>query len=467
MMGTIELRDREAARAFLLQGLLLSCLSPPPEGWHDTLALAEEVAGAHPLPSLGFLTDLSHVLFAGPLARESRTASQEAYFPVVRRVYEDYVVGKLHADVSIERAGDALRRYRGRDRNRGLAFVVEQMRQRCGLMAVSLSPAYVKGLLREPPEHLCRLAEKSLADQGPSPVLPKLYESLVAAFRRAGHLLGQEDLFELDHGTALQELGQRVALRQVLTAAEMLLAESPRPPARLPGPRRDVATRLLEEDTYPVGGYSSLSTKGSIESLLFSQLAFMEPDRRPDLFDIKFLRDELLYYSRDDNRFLRRRRTFVFALFPDLVRARVKDEGLPWQRIILALALLVAAVRRLTEWLTNEALRFEVCFVEEDGHAALADERRLLEILLREPLASGMVCLTRAVNARQVEERCAEYARRSWCNCLTISTGDQALVPEAATVASLVVGQEPELLGIEGGGGDWPGGLSALLAAWV
>ena len=28
---------------------------------------------------------------------------------------------------------------------------------------------------------------------------------------------------------------------------------------------------------------------------------------RPDLFDIKFLRDELLYYARDENRFLRRR----------------------------------------------------------------------------------------------------------------------------------------------------------------
>jgi hypothetical protein len=381
-------------------------------------------------------------------------------------VYEDYVVGKLYADVSIERAGDALRRYRGRDRNRGLAFVVEQMRQRCGFAAVSLSPAYVKGLLREPPENFLRLAEESLAAQGPSPVLHTVYESLVAAFRRAGHLLGQEDLFELDHGTALQELGQRVALRQVLTAAEKFLAEIPRPPARPPGPRLEMATHLLDEDTYPVGGYSSLSTKGSIESLLYSQLAFMEPDRRPDLFDIKYLRDELLYYSRDDNRFRRRRRSFVFALFPDLVRARAKDEGLPWQRVILVLAMLVAAVRRLTEWLTNEALRFDVCFVEEDGQA-LADERRLLEILLREPLASGMVCLTRAANARQVEERCAEYARRSWCNCLTISTGDQALVPEAATVARLVVGQEPELLGFEGGGGDWPSGLKALLGAWV
>src|SRR5207249_190972 len=113
-------------------------------------------------------------------------------------------------------------------------------------------------------------------------------------------------------------------LRQVLRAAERLEAALPhhRPRPR-PG-RLEVPTRILDEDTYPVGGFSSLSTRGSVESLLHSQLAYMEPDDRPDLFDIKYLRDELLYYARDENQCLRRRRTFVFALFPDLARARHK-----------------------------------------------------------------------------------------------------------------------------------------------
>ena len=35
------------------------------------------------------------------------------------------------------------------------------------------------------------------------------------------------------------------------------------------------------------------------------------------MFDIKFIRDELLYYSRDENQFLRRRRAFVFGLSAD------------------------------------------------------------------------------------------------------------------------------------------------------
>src|SRR5262249_57603158 len=106
--------------------------------------------------------------------------------------------------------------------------------------------------------------------------------------------------------------------------------------------RQEVPTRVLDEDTYPVGGYSSISTKGTIESLLHSQLAYME-EARPDLFDIKFVRDELFYYARDENQFLRRRRAFAFVLAPDLAQARFKDPEPPGQRLVLALALVVPA----------------------------------------------------------------------------------------------------------------------------
>jgi hypothetical protein len=305
-----------------------------------------------------------------------------------------------------------------------------------------------------------------LHDEALSPVLAALYESLVAAFRRAAHLLGPEDLFELDHGTALQELGQRVALRQVLTATEALLAHLPRQPFRPLGRKQFVATHILDEDSYPVGGYSSLSTRGTVESLLYSQLAYMEKDERPDLFDVKYLRDELLYYSRDENRFLRRRRSFVFALFPDLVRARFKDEGTQWQLIILVLALIVAAVRKLTVWLGHDALLFEVCFVQDENESPLADERRLMEVILKEPLKLGTVRLTNLAKAAQVEEICKEHARRSWCQCLTVSTEVQELSPEGAAMTRLLVGRKPHFQGTDASG-DWQSGLADLLQAWV
>src|SRR5439155_13129065 len=160
-----------------------------------------------------------------------------------------------------------------------------------------------------------------------------------AAARRAAEVRGPEEVFELGHGTALAELGRRVALRQVLQTAARLEAGLPKHKPRPHASPREVPTRVLDEDTYPVGGFASIATRGTIESLLHSQLAFMEPATapRPDLFDIKFVRDELLYYSRDENQFLRRRRSFVIALLPDLVHARFKDVELPTQRIVLAL----------------------------------------------------------------------------------------------------------------------------------
>src|SRR5262249_28731274 len=149
-----------------------------------------------------------------------------------------------------------------------------------------------------------------------------LYEEIIAAVRATGSALGPEDVFELEHGTALAAFSQRVALRQVLQAAARLEERLPPHPGRPLARRQEVPTHLLDEDTYPVGGFSSISTRGTIESLLHSQLVYMEPDDRPDLFDIKYVRDELLYYARDENQFLRRRRTFIFALYPDLVQAR-------------------------------------------------------------------------------------------------------------------------------------------------
>src|SRR5439155_21780397 len=108
--------------------------------------------------------------------------------------------------------------------------------------------------------------------RGVLPVLVELYEGLIAATRRLAEVLGQEDVFELEHGTALAELGQRVALRQVLQMAARLDVGLPKHKPRPQIGRRDVPTRVLDEDTYPVGRYASIATRGTIESLPHSQL---------------------------------------------------------------------------------------------------------------------------------------------------------------------------------------------------
>jgi hypothetical protein len=160
-----------------------------------------------------------------------------------------------------------------------------------------------------------------------------------------------------------------------------------------------VPTRVLDEDQYPVGGYTSISTKGSIESLLHSQLAYMETEEQPDLFDMKFVRDELFYYSRDENQFLRRRRVFLFVFDPSLADARVKDPQLDYQRIVLALAVVLAVVHRLSDWLSTDALRFELLFPPAKGKSPLDPEAKLFEILLSELRANGSAAVARVGGA--------------------------------------------------------------------
>src|SRR5262249_46896104 len=147
---------------------------------------------------------------------------------------------------------------------------------RAGFGGAEFSPGILKALLEAGPHDLLREGWESLERDGPHPLLPALYEDLLAAARRTAEVLGPEDVFELEHGTALAELGERLALRQVPRAAAAGAAALPRHAARPVSRRTEVPTRILDEDTYPVGGFSSLSTRGSVESLLHSQLAYME-----------------------------------------------------------------------------------------------------------------------------------------------------------------------------------------------
>jgi hypothetical protein len=240
----------------------------------------------------------------------------------------------------------------------------------------------------------------------------------------------------------------------------------------------EVPTRILDEDAYPVGGFTSLSNRGSIESLLFSQLAYMETDRnlQPDLFDTLYLMDELLYYSRDENQFLRRRRTFVLALAPDLVETRFKDFELPYQRGVMLLGLLYILVRKLTEWLSTDALNFQILFLGEGEVDPLANERAILEKLFYEEIALDVLHLERLAPAK-LPRCCEDWARKSMVHILMVGVRPGLLeVKDTVTTRLAIDGPRPSLG--DGNGepnpveGDdasdaWANALQALLMRWV
>ena len=480
-METVELRDPDLARTYVLQGLRLQRVVPPAAGLvRPVLDWALEIcAGGQPLPPVGVVADLGNLVYGHDRGRAGHAAADAPGWPAtLTRSYDDHVLGKLYADWTFDRATDALRRYAPKEQARGLAYVVRQLRDRAGVGGVELSPAVVRGLLGVPADEVLALGYESLARDGPLPLLVKQYEQLISAARRTAEVLGPEDVTALEQRTALADMGQYVAHRQIVQAADRIAARLPARPAKPAAGRKEVPTRVLDEDQYPVGGYTSIATKGSVESLLHSQLAFME-DQQPDLFDMKFVRDELFYYSRDENQFLCRRRLFVFAFAPDLVAARFKDATLPAQRVVYTLAAVVALVRKLTDWLTADALRFELVFLAgpPDKPAPLGHERELFELLLRDPVSRGSAGLRALPSAAALRQYLDAEARTSQVHCLTVGVRPPAVPAEAAVVTTLTVaGPSPGLtdghgvvvpLDADDPADQWAEMAARVLALWV
>jgi hypothetical protein len=450
-MDAIEVRDLDAARRFVAEGLWLQrAVKPTAATVRPALEWAIEIAGGgHPLPPIGFVADLGHIALAADADhRPKDLLAVPGWPPALARQYEDHVLGRLYADWAFERAGYALRQFTGQDRARGVAYLVNQVRERAGAGGVLLPPAVIRGLLTQTPDEVLSRAWTDLDRDGPSDLNVRLMTDLAAAGRRLSEVLVKEDVAALEDRSALGDMRQYVALRQVRKTCAQFLDRLPARPVRPLVGRREVPTRILDEDQYPVGGYTSISTRGSIESLLHSQLAYMEgrESREPDLFDVKFARDELFYYSRDENQFLRRRRAFAFVLLPDLTGARFKDPDLPVQRIVLTLATVLAVVTRLSEWLSSDAIRFEVLFVQDGERKPLADEAGLCELLLREPIAREEAAVVHLPDRAAAARRLNELTQRAQVHAAVVGTKAVALPVEAAALANLVVnGPRPTL----------------------
>ncbi len=441
-MTNLELPNLDEARRYVLQGLWLGRVSVPRAAQVQTVVgwLMEIASAGDPLPPPGFVADLGQIAFhfVPPTAAKEHPVLPE-WPPTLGRTYEDHVVGKVYADRTFERASDALRRYPEKDRGRGLAFVVRQFRERAGIGGVELSPAVLRTMLTARPEDLLTEGYESFTRDGPHPYLVRQYEELISAVRRVAEVLAPEDVIALEQRTAIADMTRFVAHRQVLTLTAELESRLPTRPVRPLVGRKEVPTRVLDEDQYPVGGYTSISNRGSIESLLHSQLAYMEQEESPDLFDVKFVRDELFYYSRDENQFLRRRRAFVFVLSPDLVSARFKDAELPAQRIVFAAATILTLVRKLSEWLSTDALHFELLFVGDGGKQPLAEEAGLFRILLGERIANGTAIVETVESLSAVGPHASRLSRKAQVQILHLTADAPLVEPDGTVLTALVV----------------------------
>ena len=76
----------------------------------------------------------------------------------------------------------------------------------------------------------------------------------------------------------------------------------------------------------------------------------------------------------------------------------------------MTLALVVATIDLLTEWLSSDALRFDLVFEADGDSMPLAHELALLRLILREGIANGTIIIQAAADRNALRSQYAALA---------------------------------------------------------
>lgn len=388
------------AEAFIAAAMSLARDAATSPTWFETSVRALEAAyGERPLlPAPTLALDLT-ALLNGERLLPVVPATQEPVREAMRG-YEDHVLARLTSDRRWTRLTEAVAGLQKELRPAAVALVTAQLLTRLKLSGgTGVSTGVVRRFAVKSPEEVLEAGRAALYDEELAARIVEGLTLMAKAARRTRELLSDAEVFLVENLAALKGLAARVALAQLAEVAQEVDEQLP---TRLRGQvfeDGDAPTALEEDSAYPVGGFSSISTSGSLENLVTSELIYMEqgddPTLRPDLFDVRFVENELLYYARDESVAVRKKRTLVLVFDPSLQRSRVKDPGESYQRLVWLLGSVTALVRKLSEWLNTEALRFELVFSAEGDEAALVEEEGVLSLLLREYRERGQVDVRR------------------------------------------------------------------------
>ncbi len=399
---TQERLDGPHAEAFLSACAALARESATSSTWLElSLKSLEAAYGERPLlPAPVLVFDLTALLNGErlqPVTPPAVEAVREAL-----RGYEDHVLARLLGDRRWPRVFEAFTGLPQSLRAPAIGLVVTQVLQRLGVDGgTGVSIGVVRRLVTKSAEELIEPGRQALYEPEMAARVVEGLTMLARAARRTKELLSDAEVFLVENLAALKTLAARVALSQLAQVAQLVEERLP-PRIRVQSfEDGDAPTQLEEDSVFPVGGFSAISTSGSLENLVTSELVYMDREVRPDLFDVRFVEGELLYYSRDESVAVRRRRALVIVFDASLRSAAVKDAGESYQRLVWVLGTMAALVRRLSEWLDTEALRFELVVAGAIEDSALIEEEAVLGLLLREYRERGQVDVRRVESSAQ------------------------------------------------------------------
>jgi hypothetical protein len=300
-------------------------------------------AGEEHLP-LHLVHDLGMLLLRGSGFRFASSASLGKWPEEERQLrlaYEDRVLGKWAVDPSILAAHIEIAGMRPSHQEAAISHAIYIALAR-PLSVIEELPAGNAAHLRVMSlEFLAKLPESF---DGWEPLDPEwrawglVQLDLCTKALSMGRLFEDEDLWEIAHFPQLPSESARLSLREMNTAAARIGAIPPAMALDVERKAQEVPIDIDTSDLYPAGGFDALSTKGAFENMVRTEVSYVGEGATEkggiDLFDVRFVEGELLFYTRDESPLLDARRdiTWVIDRPADL---RHKHPLLPAQTLVL------------------------------------------------------------------------------------------------------------------------------------
>ena len=219
--------------------------------------------------------------------------------------------------------------------------------------------------------------------------LDQIYSQALQEFAEIQFKFDSDDIFEIGHPNLFERAADRFFYRRMIGAMRGLGTWT-RSVFTIKEESSWVVARYGEPQVLPLGGYDELTNKGTLSSIVTSELAYIDESMAFDLFDHKFIENQLMYFKRDSGAVFRIRRDVRIKIF--------LTEFFEHER---HLGLLFAWCFNLAEKLIDTFVKDMVnVFIDLDGFApsSLHDACRFFGHFIAEKGLGGRICLTAGRN---------------------------------------------------------------------
>lgn len=143
--------------------------------------------------------------------------------------------------------------------------------------------------------------------------LDAIYARAQEEFGRIEFRFYADDIFEIGHPGLFNRPADRLFFRRMTRAMKGMTFWT-RSVFTLKEESAWVVAKYGEPQTLPLGGYEELTNKGNLSSLVPSELAYIDESMQFDLFDYKYIENQLIYFKRDSGAVFRIRRDVVVKI---------------------------------------------------------------------------------------------------------------------------------------------------------